>query len=1192
MKSKQSSRWSKVLLVVCALIFGASAVVAQVDTGTVLGTVKDTSGAVIPDAKVTVTNVGTTNATSVLTRDDGTYVVTPLKIGTYKVSVEHAGFRSVQHSAFELDIQQQAEVDIVMPAGATTQTVEVTASVPLLQTQNASVGQIVGDKQINALPLNGRDWTTLALVTPGVTQAVQGARASNMFAANGARPGQNDYLLDGIDNNTSDVDFLSGNADVVKPPVDAISEFQMQTNNFSAEFGRAGGGIINATTKSGTNQLHGAAWEFLRNDAFDAMPYFTNPGTSKASLHQNQFGIAAGGPIFKNKTFWFADYEGTRLSSGNLNNGITVPTALEASSGYTNFSDLLGASGNNKRTDALGRSFITGQIFDPATTRAITAGSVDPVTGIVATSTGYVRDPFSGNIIPADRLDTNAVKLLQLFPAPNVANATSGGTQNNYQNVTQNTNDENTFDVRIDQHFNDRNQVFGRYSHISQTQDIPPPFSGVADGGGYGNGTQTFTVNGLALSYTHVFSPTLVNEARYGLAREHTTRTPVGANTLGIPAQFGIQGIPQFAGNGGLPYLGIGNLNNLGQAGGYLPGDRQSDTTQLTENLTKVYKSHTFKGGGEFLYTYFPWLAPPWAKGNFDFSGEYTSIPNQTDSATGAAQLLLTPTAATVPNGVNYSGGTDSVTASNYGEVHSNRNYFAAYIQDDWKLTPRLTVNIGLRWDYFGQVGDTHGAQANFVPGTPGAGAELIMTNGAKTVPLSPSFTQTLTKDGIALVYTDKYGTGLAISQKTNFDPRFGIAYQLTSKLVARAGYGIFYDAFENHGGVSLGYNYPFEYQIYYADSSNGGISDVTPVIYPNGSTGTLENGLAGISITPSQVNGNGLGFNGVQINYQTPYTQGFNLMMQYAFSPSDTVDVGYVGSVTRHLESFVGANSVTKILPPGTPTTPYIAFPDFAGITSISTVGDSNYNSLQTKYQHHFSHGLNLLAGYTYAKTLTDAGDPLQGGGVYGYRAPQITGIGFDNGLAPFNIKNSFVASGSYQLPFGSGKAFLSGLHGVGEALIGGWVANGILTLNSGPPQTIGCQNSNAAGAGCYADTIPGVNRYRSGGPTHVFYNPAAFTDPAPATQIGQASLAPLGGSNTQVSGPGYRDLDFSLFKEIRVNERMHFQFRVETFNLTNTPSFNLPSDTNYLHTLTFGQSTSTRSSSRILQVALKFYW
>jgi hypothetical protein len=463
------NKWRSLNAAITATIIGmllcTSYVVAQVDTGTVLGTVKDSSGAVMPEVRVTIINRGTANGVSTETRADGTYIITPLKVGTYVMEIEHPGFKKVESSPFDLNIQQQAVVDFTLQPGEVSETVTVHSDVQLLQSQSGSVGQVVGEKIVESMPLNGRDWTMLATLTPGVTQAQQGARADNQFAANGTRPAQNDYLLDGIDNNSNNVDFLSGKADVVKPPVDAIQEFKIQTNNFSAEFGRAGGAIVNATIKSGTNRFHGAAWEFFRNDVFDAYSYFSNPSSQpKPELRQNQFGVAAGSRIIRDKTFWFADYEGTRIHQGVLWNGIWVPTANERSSNYTDFSDLLNATGTFTRSDLLGRSFNNCQIFDPATTSTVTAGQVDPVTGLTAHSNGYVRDPFTGNQLPGNRLDSNAIKILNLYP-----NANLSGVQNNFQTTKVNTTTTNTFDVRVDQHFSDHDQVFGRYSLIRST---------------------------------------------------------------------------------------------------------------------------------------------------------------------------------------------------------------------------------------------------------------------------------------------------------------------------------------------------------------------------------------------------------------------------------------------------------------------------------------------------------------------------------------------------------------------------------------------------------------------------------------------------------------------------------------------------------------------------------------------------
>ncbi len=1186
-----------------AVVFTALFARAQVDTGTILGTVTDSTGAIVANASVNIVNRATAASTSAKTTQDGRFEFTPLPIGTYDITVEAGGFKKATIQGVHLSIQQQALVDVSLQPGSVTENVEVTEAPQLMQTESSSVGQVIDEKAIVDLPLNGRDYTMLVLVTPGVTLPQQGARATNQFVANGARVAQNDYLLDGIDNNSNSVDYLDGKADVIKPPVDAIAEFKIMTSDFPAEFGRAGGAIVNATLKSGSNKLHGSVWEFLRNDVFDAYnDYFVPNATAskKPELRQNQFGATAGWRLFKDHTFWFADYEGTRIRNGvqatsqasaNLGAGLspTVPTMAEVNSGYTDFSDLINSTGTFTRNDLLGRTYQNGQIFDPATTRSVTAGVVDPVTGLTPTASGYVRDPFPNNQIPANRLDPNAIKLMQLYPQP-----TEDTVLYNYNVIKVDSTTTNTADMRIDERFRDADQAFFHYGYISSVRILPPPFDGVADGGGYSNGTEIYNVRGFALGYTHTFSPTLINEARLGYTRGHDTRNPTGDTTMGIPEQFGIQGVPQIPLNGGLPYIGIGTLSGLGGAG-WLPGNRFSDTEQMTENLTKVYKKHTFKAGAEFQYIYFPWVAPPASKGTFYFDGNYTSIPLQADGTTGRAQLLITPTNASVPNGVDMSGGMDQVNASNFGEVHANRNYFGVYLQDDWAITRKLKLNLGLRWEHFGLTGEAGGAQANFVQPslTSNAGPKYYMTAGHKNSPaLSTSFTDALTRDGIEIVYTNKYGTGMGEIQKLNFSPRVGFAYSVTPKWVVRGGFGIFYGAFENRGGYpSLGYNYPFQFSVGLTDASNGGISTVTPVIYANGTTGTLENGLTGIPLDSESVSYSGLALRGIQLHYQTPYTQGYNGTVQYQATPHDSLEAGYVGSQARHLEASIGQNNVTQLLPPGTPTTDFLPFPDFsAGMPYYGTAGNSSYNSLQTKWVHQSSLGLDLLIGYTLGKARTDAGDSLSGGGVSGYRAPAITRISYDSGLASFNITHALVGSGTYALPFGSSKTYLGNMNRIANSVLGGWSVNAILSLDSGQPQTIGSQITTGSGTSAYAVIVPGKNRYRNG--VRHYYNPAAFTDPPYVQTVGQTDLSPLGGPNTQVNGPGYQDFDFSVFKNFKITESSRAEFRAEAFNLTNTPSFNLPTDTDYKDEEKFGQITSTRSNARELQFAFKVYW
>ncbi len=1183
---------------------------AQVDTGAVLGTVKDQSGAVVPNAKVTLINEGTSFALSTVTGADGGYIFTPVRIGTYTVAAEFQGFQKATHPKVAVNVQQQVVVDITLVPGAVTQTVEVTAAVPLLQTTNASVGQVVGSKQVNDLPLNGRNFIFLAQLTAGVTQNEEegrGLNATGSFVANGTRSAQNNYLLDGIDNNVDVVDFLNGTAFNVLPSVDAIQEFKVQTTNYPAEIGRAGGAVLNATIKSGTNHLHGDVWEFLRNDKFDAADFFENAGNvKKGEYRQNQYGFTIGGPVYfphayngKNKTFWFFDYEGIRIRQATPV-VTTVPTAAEIASGFTNFSDLI-AGQNGTHTDILGRNFPLGTIFDPATTRPVANGAIDPVTGMTNTSgaDGFVREPFPGNILPAGRLDPNAIKILGLYPAPN-----GPGIVSNYTADPIVHNDTTKFDVRVDHNFGEKDQMFARVSYFDNPQLKPGPFNGIADGGGFNQGTQIGSARNAGLSYTHSFSPTLVNEVRLGFSGLHAARfQPFGTDLSNIPAKYGVQGIPQLPKNGGLPNFGIGSLTNLGSAS-FLVSDEFNSTTQVTENLTKVYKTHTFKGGFEFQHIKFSTLQPAWSRGQFNFDGNYTSIPTQADGTTGRAQLLLTPIPATVPNGVDNVGGADIAFASNIANTDNGRNYYGGYFQDDWKVTPKLALNLGLRWDFFGQVEENFGAQGNIFPGPPFNGAKYLVPIERQKDPLSDSFKNTLAKDGIQLVYTRVFGLGT--SQKTNFAPRFGFAYQYNSKMVLRGGYGIFYGGFENRGyGPNLGENYPFVFNFTFFEPD-----DSHPITYTNadGSTcgiATLESGFTCIPLNPLAVNASGLSFNGIQYNYITPYTQGMNFTVQYQLTPNNSFEIGYVGSLGRHLETFSGTNHVHEILVPTANPQNFVPFPDFARNWSYATTNaDTHYHSLQTKFQRRFSNGFDFLATYTFSKARGNALDLLNGGGLtQGFRAPDLPGFGIqkDFGMASYDIRNVLHFSGSYQLPLGRGKPYLKDVGGAAEQIVGGWTMNWILTLQDGQPANIPCSVTTSAGLGCFALFVPGQNPIGGRHDVNQYWNPDAFVNPPVATANGQTDFGPLGGAPTQVVGPGFHRFDCSLFKQFKTSENTHLEFRAEFFNLTNHPNFSALGlgfgniNLNFTDKTNFARLVQTRDSPndpRQIQFALKFYF
>lgn len=1207
MKSRASfDPWRKLIVLG---IFIALAIApqlrAQVDTGSVLGTIKDQSGAVIPGATVTLTNPSTGYKVTKTTGPDGSYVFTPIKIGTYDVRAEKTGFQAVNHLNVVVNIQQQVLVDLTLTPGEVTQTVSVTAALPLLQTQNASVQQVVTSKIINDLPLNGRNASFLAQLAAGVSfnhDAGRGLTQSGSFSANGAHSLQNNYMIDGMDNNSEIGDLINRTQFVVMPPPDALDEFTVQTNNYNAEFGHSAGAVLNATTKSGTNQYHGDAWEYVRNDRLDATDFFLNAaGAQKAEYRQNQFGGTLGGPVViphvyngHDKTFFFGYYEGLRIRQGST--GVnSVPTEAERNSGYTNFQDLIaGQSGTRK--DLLGRTFPLGTIMDPATSRAVTTGKVDPVTGLAATATGFVRDPFylgslTGvkdftspaaekllNILPANRLDPKAIKLLNLFPTP-----TSSSLFSNYTSAPLNVDNNDQYGIRIDQDFSARDTMFARYLASDTTNVFPGPFPGLADGQPNRPGSGFTTAKNWGLSETHIFSASLVNEARIGYSRLHDFRIQYEGNNLSnIPAQYGIQGIPQVTENGGLPRINIGSLGLMGTAE-FLPDDKWSNTIQATDNLTKIAGRHTLKAGVEAQNIRYPMFGPAYPRGEFDYNGVYTSVVNQTDGSTGRTQFLLTPIAATVPGGINNVGGMSELQGTNIAPwADLGRNYFGLYGQDSWRFNPKLTLDIGVRWDYFTKATEHFDAMANFIPGANFQGGTFLFpASRASEVP--QAFINQLALDNIKFTTTN--GAVWGKSPANDFGPRFGFAYHPLTNLVVRGGYAIFYGGFETFGLSAYGNgNFPFQVKSTYQNPNA-----VTPIT-PNNSIGLLENGLVNVPLTAATATGlSGIILEGEQYNWEDAGTQNYNFFVEYEIAKRTSFKAGYVGSQSRHLMFETGANTIATILPPNTNVRQHLFYPDLGqGGTLNLAWGNSNYNGFQVDLEHR-SGNFYTLADFTWAKCLADTPENLGGGGTAG-QAPFLAGYGpqyslcVDGGAARI-----FHFSGVYNLPFGYGRRFLD-KRGVVNALLGGWSANWIFTAQDGEPFNIGCNITTTAGLGCNALLVPGQNPYAGQQLPGRFLNASAFANPPVATTIGQSDYAPLGGMGMQVTGPAYRDVDFSLFKNFRTSERTQLQFRAEFFNLSNTPSFDNPSFVNFSNTKNFGQITDALSSPREIQLALKF--
>ncbi|HZP06232.1 MAG TPA: carboxypeptidase-like regulatory domain-containing protein [Terracidiphilus sp.] len=1245
----------------------------QVDEGSITGTVTDSTGAVVPDAEVTLLNTDQGLTLQTHTGAAGAYTFAPVRIGHYTVTVTAKGFATTTQTNLTVQVAQALLVNVALKPGTAAETVQVTEAPPQLQTEEASTGQVIGRRQVDELPLNGRNIMFLAQLGAGMQtpQAdTRGNAASGAFSANGERPAQNNYLLDGIDNNSDNVDFLNGTNYVILPPPDAIQEFKVQTSDYSAQLGRAAGAVLNATVKSGTNSIHGDVWEFFRNDKLDAADWFEDDRANphKGEYRFNQFGATAGGPIIKNKLFFFGDYQGTRRVQGTAVNA-PVPTANERKSpidgsAFTDLQDVL-SQNSGTRKDILGRTLPTGTVLDPATTRFVASGAVDPVSGLTNSgSDGYVRDPFSSkcgpstvtytlaacsdlNILPANRLDPKAIALLNLYPAPNSGLNTYSASPALFEHANQ-------FDTREDFNPNDQNQIFARFSWSDDPQFIPGPFKGVADGGAFQQGIQTAKSAQMVAAYTHVFSPNVINQARAGYAHLHTTRAGPVSTQMGIPAQYGIPNIPQFTNNGGLTQIVITGLQTLG-SNQYLPSDEATATLQITDDFTRIYGKHSFKMGLEFQDAKFSTLQPVASHGTFQYQGVYTDIPTQ-GTVNGIAQFLLTPTAAPAtingnpnPNGYGYSGGANSFTASNINKTYDMKKYLALYFEDDWKLTPKMTLNMGVRYDYFGPINETNGGQANFVPAplpaygignptfiVPASGKDnrTLSTNASCIGGTCAGMVDLLAANGITLDVTNKYGQGLLKVQKALFAPRIGLSYQITRKLVGRGGFGTFYNSFENQGyGPNIGENYPFVFNFGYGSTSPGGVaaspsdphaavaSQVAPVSYntafqgcptagPTGGplpagdpgTATIESGFSCLQFNPSVVNAKGIGLQGLQFNYQTPTSIGANLSFQYSVTNSLAFTAAYVYTHDNNLQRGMGYKNVTQILPVGISTgtgCPYgifnggitaagklscVPFPDFGGGSYQANIGTSSYHGLQTTLQQQFSNGLNFLFTYTYSKSMSNAGDLLNGTNADALRAVAIPELGpkFDYSLSDFDIRQVLHFSGGYELPFGKDKMFLN--HGgFTNTVLGGWSTNWILTLQGGQPLGFACHTGVSSGPGCNDIMVAGQNpqlgiktKVINGVNTPVWIgNPAAFTQACtlggtPTALTSNAGSSPncvqvtgaaaLGFKRDMIPGPGFHRLDFSMFKSFKFNERMNLTFRSEFYNIANHPNFNQP--------------------------------
>jgi hypothetical protein len=1189
-----------------SLAFSCIALLAQVDMGRVTGTVMDPTGAVVAGAAVSLTNDATNVVQKVQSTATGNYVFQAVPVGSYTMRVEAAGFKASVSKDIQVHVQTVVTADVSLEVGSRAEVVNVTSTAPLLQAQDATLGHSVATRSVNDLPLNGRDWRVLANLAPG--SYLTGGTNGNSIFSNGVEPGQVDTRVNGVNDNLE----VFGGVTVLPPP-DAIEEFKLQSGDNSAEFGHSTGAVINAVMKSGTNRLKGDVFEYLRNEALNANDFFSNLNNVKRAMYrQNQFGGVIGGPVYlpkvyngKNKTFFFFDFQRTSRTQPTTFTD-TVPTNAMRSSNFTNLQDLTRYN-SGTGTDALGRKFPHGTVLDPATTRTIAAGATDPITGLVnpnKTAAITVRDPFftgpitgmtdfTGsasqlNLIPAGRIDPNAAKILQLLPSP-----TSAGLANNYFISKPQRTTNNTYDIKIDENISPRDILFGVFSRSNQVQDATQPFQDLL-----GSALQTNFINInptylLTFSETHLFSPSLVNEVRVGINHNYNTRVIPGADTMNVPEQFGIKGIPQTPGNGGLPTFNVNGFSAFGSRR-FSPTIQTTEAQDVTENVTLIRGSHQFKAGIQYTRTVGNIIQPAYSRGNLNFTGQYSDIPNANSNLVGIADMLLTPTVSSIgslPGVTTYDnlGGIAGYNGSNYAGTNYHAPYWGTYVNDSWKITPTLTLNLGLRWDYFAPYSEDDGRQANFVQ-TNGndASGTLFIGQGGCNSPRSTAFNSLLAGYNIKVQCLS--GNNVNQAQKTNFAPRVGIAYRINPQLVVRAGYGIAYGAFDSVGyGGTLGTNYPFQWTI------NGpSTNSQTPTALPNGQTAIMENLFTGIALQdPVLVNGVGLGLVGKEYNYRTPYTQSMNLTIQYQFTERDSIQAGYVATASRHQDSLGPHNSPSVILPPGVNQTNYRPFPNLAaGSQFLSSGSNGDYRSLQTSYEHRFRDGLALLANYTFGKCMSNQLGKTGTGP--GWRAPWLPGfgIGSDYTLCNADAKHAAHVMGEYALPFGKDKTVLRNAGRVVNAFVGGWHFNYIYTYQSGLPFTVGCPTATTSDFGCNAFMVPGQDPYAGPHNRLQWLNPAAFAQPSVATQIGQTDYAPLGGAANQLRGPSLKNLDASLFKRFTFREDNTLEFRAEAFNISNSVDFSNPGQLNFTNLTNFSSITGTKNNQRLIQLALKLFF
>ena len=1104
------SKWLAFLSVVCVTCVP---VCAQVASAQLNGTILDSVGAVVVGAKITATNTATNVSHDSVSDSGGNYIIPLLPPGDYSLTVEAPGFNKLVQSGISLQINQQAKVDLTLKLGQVSETIEVNSQAPLLESESSSVGTVVNQQLVNELPLNGRNFVQLATLSPGVNGVgfsasgtiMSGSRpddrrpGSELFS-NGNREGSNDFLYDGIDDNERLTLSI-----VLRPPVEAVREFKIQTNLYSADIGRNSGAVVDVITKSGTNQFHGSLFEFLRNSAMDARNFFNPVGTPFPTFRLNQFGGSFGGPVIlpkiyngKDKLFFFADYEGYRRNSQALLLG-NIPTVQMR-------------SGNFSQTAAL---------YDPATTRLNPNGS------------GYIRNPFPNNQIPANRFDPISVKMINAYPTP-----TSSGRFNNYLSNQVQNQTWNQGDIRVDDQITSKDSFFARYSIQNTDTLIPSTYPAtsipglsrpvtLSDEASFA-GTSSQPTQQAVASYARVISPTLVNEFRVGFSRyrlDYVTDQfqPNGqlGNQLGVPnanVLTDLQALPIFSSSS---YLGIGSSRSL-------PIFRRENMFQYIDNVSLTHGSHTFKFGADFRRRQLTIYHAGNGNGRFNFSPALTDSRQPAGSGGDAmASFLL---------------GYPTLIAHDYPNVWPGMRMseLGLYFADDWHVTKNLTLNYGVRWDYYSPPSEVSNRWANFNITT--GKVDIAGQNGVNQYA------------GVQPYYK-------------NIGPRFGFAYQLQSHTVIRGGFGLFYNPTGTESSViGLSSILPFGYSL-----------SVSPGDIFVGQS--VRNGFPTLQpINLSQANNPFGSIASVDPNFRPSYAEQFNFTVEHEIAPASlVVKAAVIGNLGRHLYNTYNANqAIPGASALNTRRPLYSIAPNVTDVSYFTTNGLSEYYAFQLTADKRFSKGVSVLLGYTWSHAIDDV--PLEfSGGSAGVQPQDPRNLFAERGNSIIDMRHRLTVSYLWELPFGKGKTLLN-RSGAVDWILGGWQLNGILTVQTGLPFSPVLQTSttntgtgsraNVSGTASYPDTL------------QQWFNPSAFSTPAPYT-YGNAGRDIL-------FGPGRVNWDMSLFKEFVIHEQTRFELRAEAYNIFNHPQFGQPNPN--IGNPQAGQITSTVGNPRQLQMSLRF--